>query len=140
MSRQHVSRQSVHDTRAQWAWEKVSAVNEEGGSLSKNYAIHVRKLPVRIKINGLGQALAFLYSKAKNDDKSCAGRLLLDLGERITLLLGNRQPSERDRLKALMRQLVDMSPDEYRRSTHELMTTSEWMKRFVDGLFDKEAD
>ncbi|HFE47360.1 MAG TPA: type III-B CRISPR module-associated protein Cmr5 [Nannocystis exedens] len=140
MSRQNLSPQTVHNERAQWAWTKVSEVQEEGGSLSKDYAIHVRKLPARIKINGLGQALAFLYSKAKDDDNTGAGRLLLDLGERITALLDNRQPGKRIRRKALMERLVDMSPDQYRRTTHELMTTSEWMKRFVDGLFDKETD
>lgn len=136
MARTH---HTVHDQRAEWAWDQVSRVPQEHpAGTAKDYATHVRKLPARIQVNGLGQALAFLFAKSKSGKKTTgAGVLLGQLGARVTDILSSKDPLDGPKL---MGKLVDLSPADYRRCTHELMLTAEWLKRFVDGLFDKEED
>lgn len=131
---------TFHSERAKWAWEKVSGVAEPKSSIGLEYATHVRKLPSRLQTNGLGQALAFLFAKSKVDRKkgeTGAARLLAHLGERLATTL-ERQPQDLRDPRAIMEAIVKMSPDQYRRCTHELLTTSEWLKRFADGLFEKD--
>jgi CRISPR type III-B/RAMP module-associated protein Cmr5 len=137
MPRVNYTPKAVHSQRAEWAWQKVFEIHELDGSPSKKYATEVRKLPARIQVNGLGHAFAFLFSRSKKCDG--ARRLLLQLGERIAVNVMHRERAP-TKPEALMNMLVTMSPDAYRRATHELMTTAGWMKRFVDGLFDKEED
>ena len=146
MARQATTRRQVHSERAQWAWTKVSDVwdTHQRTAVAKEYATHVRKLPARIQINGLGQALAFLFAKSKGGDRreereedlNAAGRLLVQLGERMGGIVGGQRSMQKR--ADIMKVLVTLSPDEYRRCTHELMTTAEWLKRFVDGLFEKD--
>lgn len=136
MSREATSKPRVQSERAQWAWTNVQGVGR--GEVGKDYATHVRKLPARIQVNGLGQALAFLFAKRRKEKgESGAGVLLLQLGERIATL-GPKGALDPKKPEAIMRALVDMTPDQYRRCTHELLVTAEWLKRFVDGLFEKD--
>jgi len=82
--------------------------------------------------------LAFLFSKSKGDAKTAAGQLLLQLAERMAGVLGRtnkRTPTPAE----VMRTLVELSPNQYRRCTHELLVTAEWLKRFVEGLFEKDG-
>lgn len=118
--------------RARWAWHKVSEIGPRS-PIAAEYATHVRKLPARLQINGLGQAMAFLFAKGGKSENG-AQRLLLHLGERIGTVLERTIPA---RPKEIMDAIVALTPDQYRRCTHELLTTSEWLKRFADGLFDK---
>ena len=128
---------ALHSDRPAWAWTKVNEANNRG-KVTANYAIQVRKLPARIQTNGLGQTLAFLYSKGKHQGDKGETVLLLHLGERIKpLLQSDRDLSQVDQI---MKALVDMTPDEYRRCTHELMVSAEWLKRFADGLFDQGSE
>lgn len=121
--------------RARWAWNKVSEVGSRS-PIASEYATHVRKLPARLQINGLGQAMAFLFAKHQSCKKAETGaqRLLIHLGERIATILQRPIPAKP---KDIMAAIVAMTPDQYRRCTHELLTTAEWLKRFADGLFDK---
>lgn len=133
------SGKNLHSDRAQWAWSAVSRANQMRVA---TYAIQVRKLPARIQVNGLGHTLAFLYSKqrAEKNKPPTGERVLLgQLGDRIALVL-KRSPSDLDTPEKIMKTLVDMTPDDYRRCTHELFVTAEWLKRFADGLFDKDAE
>ncbi len=130
---------TAHSERAQWAWRAVSAIWDEHqqGKLAKEYATQVRKLPARIQTNGLGQSLAFLYSKTKKEPTAHES-LLRQLDERINLVLSRSYT--RRRRDDIMTTLVQLTPDEYRRCTHELLKTAEWLKRFVEGLFEKDDE
>jgi CRISPR-associated protein Cmr5 len=133
---------TTHSERAQWAWDRVTEANERGGSTARGYATQVRKLPARLQVNGLGQTLAFLYSKSRSEKAKpeTGERLLLcQLGARIAPTL-KKKPHDLKDPDAIMKTLVAMIPDDYRRCTHELMATAEWLKRFADGLFDKSED
>jgi CRISPR-associated protein Cmr5 len=55
--------QTIEQQRATQAWELVSQVKEEGTKFQKEYDSWVKKVPVLILTNGLGQTLAFLTSK-----------------------------------------------------------------------------
>lgn len=127
----------IHSERAAWAWKKVEPLKDS--PRGKDYAIHVRKLPARITTCGLGQTLAFLFSKSKGEkdpEKNSAAILLDHLGERIAWLVdpGGKKPSDRS---DVMNMVLDMDPATYRRCTHELLATAEWLKRFAEGFFGK---
>lgn len=127
----------LHSDRPSWAWQKVNDANNRG-KVTSTYAIQVRKLPARIQTNGLGQTLAFLYSKGERKSEKGETVLLLHLGERMKPLLQNALDLSTP--EKIMDALVHMTPDEYRRCTHELMVTAEWLKRFADGLFEKGSE
>ena len=54
------SRPTLDQRRAQHAWQAVEQARKLGPNAKKDFAREAKRLPVRIKTAGLGQALAFL--------------------------------------------------------------------------------
>lgn len=118
--------------RAAWAWQKVEDVQKN----DRDYLTEVRKLPARLLTNGLGQTMAFLYAKAKGNEKGDAAkqRLYAQLAERVRAFkpaTSNDDP---------MRIIVGLDPVEYRVLSRELLETAEWLKRFAEGHIDAKAE
>ncbi len=113
--------------RAAWAWQAIEeAVRELGGKKAENYGLLVKKLPSWLQVGGLGQTMAFLFSKSK---KGPYGLLFTQLSKRIGVLVGTKNRAEG------MKLITEMSPSDYRRVTYQLMRTAELLKRFADGGF-----
>ena len=85
----------------------------------KKYKTGAKKLPVLIKTNGLGQALA--YIQTRNDD----------LYNHLTEWLRDK---ELITASDLVEQVINMRSDEYRRLTTESLAYLNWVRRFVDSL------
>ena len=61
-----VSRQqTIEQRRAARAWQCIEEAKRQSDEVKKKYSTQARKFPSLIQVNGLGQALAFVYSKAK---------------------------------------------------------------------------
>ena len=98
----------------------------------KEYSSHVKKVPSMIKVNGLGQTLAFLYSKEGTDRQiyeHIDGWLQQRYGE---ILQAARQQQQGQH--TLVEAVVRMNSDDYRIITKEVLALLEWMRRFADGL------
>lgn len=132
----------VQDERAQWAWKQV-AVAADLPKISARYGTLTRKLPSYLQVNGLGQTLAFLYSKRRDTKgRTGDGLLLVQLGLRLAKeVSGSRSLTEAEvdpDPAPVMAWLVGLTPDGYRRASHEARCVAEWLKRFAEGRLEEE--
>ena len=123
------SRPTLDQRRAQHAWETVLKVKKD----KEDFAREAKRLPVRIKTAGLGQALAFLLAKAKSDKgEDARGRLLVALGD---WLLKERElatrPNAADRV--LIQTLINGDANLLRRATEEALLYLQWLTRFSEA-------
>ena len=127
------TRKGIEQGRAKYAFEAVNRVNQnESNDFKKNYKSVAKKLPVLIKMNGLGQSLAFIKRRNNGYDK-----LYEQIGDWLQAV-DTKQLVPKGELVELVIQLE--SPD-YRQVTVETLALLNWIRRFVDGLMkDVEND
>jgi CRISPR-associated protein Cmr5 len=118
----------IEQGRANQAFEFVNDVKTNKADSWDEYKSGVRKLPVLIKTNGLGQALAFIKNR-KNFPK-IYDQLADWLQEKDQKHL---VPQEGE----LVQQVIQMPSATYRQVTVETLALLMWMRRFVDGLDEK---
>ena len=76
----------IEQGRAQFAYDRVNEIAQNSnGDLKKKYKSGAKKLPVLIKTNGLGQALAFINRRDAGNEK-----LYDTIGEWLDLQTTNR--------------------------------------------------
>jgi len=131
-------RTKLEQGRAAYAYECA----EKGAKLTKKkeYKSYVKKLPMLIKTNGLGAAIAFTFakgSKAGNPEETDPWGLLYRQIEewlrKDEKKLINFQPNE------LAKELTKIDSAPYRAVTVEVLAFLNWLKRFADALIDGEA-
>lgn len=128
---------TLEQGRAEFAYKKA----EEGKSIGKDYKQHVKKIPMLIKTNGLGNTFAFVASKAKwKDEKGNEKLNSYALIYRQTyewlkkdnkLGIFNQQQKE-----DLVAKIVNLESPQYRALTNEVLAFFNWLRRFADGLID----
>lgn len=137
--RRHTATQKQAQARAQWAWSAVDAAVKGPENKRPEYATEVRKLPARLLGSGLGQTLAYLFSKRKPAERGrLEGRSLLyqQISDRIGSVLGRGSVGE----DGAMAIVVALSASQYRHLSRELLDSAEWLKRFADGRLEDETD
>ena len=138
------SRPTLDQRRAQHAWQAVEQARKLGPNAKKDFAREAKRLPVRIKTAGLGQALAFLNAKAKSDkDKGedARGRLLVALGD--WLLKERRlasQPNGAIAQDSLIQAIINGNAGLLRRATEEALLYLQWLTRFSEAEFGTGED
>lgn len=105
---------------------------EKGNALEKRkeYKSNVKKLPMLIKTNGLGAALAFFFSKGKDNEKSPHSLISSQIHE--WLKVNNKDLFLKD--SDLLKVIVGLGSTNYRLVTNEVMSFLNWLKRFADGM------
>lgn len=123
----------IEQGRAKFAYDCVKEITQNSdGDLKKKYKSGAKKLPVLIKTNGLGQALAFI-------NKRDAGNI--ELYGMIGRWLVHKQLVELGKNGDLVETVISKPSNEYRRITTETLVLLNWVRRFVDGLMkDVEED
>lgn len=127
--------------RAKHAWETVQAVKKQGDANAGDFGGHAKKLPMRIRAAGLGQALAFVRAKAKpGDNKKTKPGLILLLEHLGDWVLPRLQPETKQPIDdaALLNAILNGDALFLRRATLETMAWLEWVNRFAEaeGLGD----
>ena len=122
--------QTIEQGRAKFAYDKVKEIADlDTAGLDgrqKKYKTSAKKLPVLIKTNGLGQALAYIQTRNKT------------LYQQLTSWLrDNGLIQENDDLVGAV---INMPSNKYRRATTETLAFLNWVRRFVDGLMPKVKD
>lgn len=110
--------------RAAYALERVQEVRE-----NHEYARLCRDLPAMLLQNGLGQSLAFLRSKRK---ENTADKLYGDISGWLI---------EKRRIYAgddLIEAVINGDRSEYMAAQEEALELSGWLKRFADALIGKD--
>jgi CRISPR-associated protein Cmr5 len=126
------SRQRIlEQQRAAFAWQCVQAVQRT--DFASEYGQLAREAASLVQMHGLGQTLAFLAAKAK-DQQNEHRQLARDLSRWVSQqLLG----TPRDDLREwIVRQA---SVAEYRRATLEALAFLAWLKRFAEAELVKEG-
>lgn len=122
--------------------KKSEVVNEENGlkikivevcrKYAQEYKSYTKKIPMLIKNNGLGATLAYINSKAKdNNPYTIIHRQTQKWLEQQGYLLKDGE---------LVEQVIEMESPQYHAVTIETLALFTWMKRFVDGLIEGEAE
>ena len=130
------SRPTLDQRRAQHAWKTVEQAKAslKAKKDKEDFAREAKRLPVRIKTAGLGQALAFLLAKAKSDKgEDARGRLLVALGD---WLLKERELATRPNAAAdrvLIQTLINGDANLLRRATEEALLYLQWLTRFSEA-------
>ena len=119
---------TIEQGRAQKAYEFVETMKKKSDKkVWEEYSSGVKKLPVLIKTNGLGQALAFIKNRNTG---------LHAIYEDLTKWLKIPYP----RLGSdLVKYVVNQNSPEYRHLTIEVLGLLNWMRRFVDGMSDDKS-
>ncbi len=121
----------IEQGRAAFAYDRVKEIAQNSnGDLKKKYKSGAKKLPVLIKTNGLGQALAFINKRDDGNTK---------LYDTIGKWLAYKQLIKLDENSELVEVVIRKSSNEYRRITIETLALLNWVRRFVDGLM-KEVE
>ncbi|MFN3533510.1 MAG: type III-B CRISPR module-associated protein Cmr5 [Candidatus Brocadia sp.] len=131
--------QKVEQKRAAEAWSCIQAVSEDidNSKFKKEYRSIVMKLPALILTNGLGQTLAFLKSKGKNDDSNPEKRVYEDLqGWLLKTDLINLGRVTHDEL---IERIMAIDSTKYRFVTMESLSFLNWLKRFADAMLPKDG-
>ncbi len=137
--------------RAAFAYSVVATIRQEADKqqkLAEDYATQAQNLPIMILQNGLGQAVAFLMSKAKGDRTSPEGRLLEHLAKWLFDEADEEKTSERRRsfltprpgatgTERLMLSLLAADRHEWSRAQHEAVALGTWLKRFSEALMPR---
>jgi CRISPR-associated protein Cmr5 len=122
---------NLENQRAEFALNSITAANEE--DYKGEYKGYVKKIPVLIKTNGLGNTLAFMRSK-----KKVAYDLLY---QQFSEWLSKSEcpckalPAGKDLLEFVISQPSPV----YRHITKELIALLTWMRRLADSLIEGEA-
>ena len=130
------TRKTIEQERAADAWARVNEIDST--SFTKEYGSQARGLPAMIQTNGLGQTLAFLKAKGKNEDDKAYQRLYDHLSAwGFEHLTGNKDkkqlPSSQDKTDDLLEWLIHHDSAVYRRATAEALAYALWLRRFAEA-------
>jgi CRISPR-associated protein Cmr5 len=125
--------EKIEDGRAHHAFQAAQAAQQKGESVADDYQSYAKDLPMRIKTNGLGAALAFVKAKQSDSD---AYELLYDqltdwlkTDERAYLLAEGEGTD-------LVERIVSLDSTAYRAVTREVLAYLSWLRRFAEGVID----
>lgn len=123
--------------RAAKAYEYV-----QGGaklSKSKEYKSYLKKLPMLIKTNGLGAAIAFAFSKGSKSEKPNYNEPWGLIYHQIEDWIKHKQMLSLE-TNQLANALTKVESSTYRAVTNEVLALLNWMRRFADGLIEGESE
>ena len=113
----------------------------EAGKDKKEYKSYVKKLPMLIKTNGLASALSFYFANSASNGKVDKDKTYGLVYNQIEQWLKKdtkqllKEDFEQDKLA---KKLLELDSNTYRAVTVEVMAFLTWLRRFADGLTEKE--
>lgn len=124
----------IHNRMARFAFKQVSEISDENKEKKKEFRSLARSMPSYIQVNGLGAAIAFLYSKKKT------GYAHGKMYEMLTRWIESDDcllPPKKD---DFMECIVNLDGDSYRLYVNEIMNLCQWIKRFAEGRIEGDAE
>lgn len=120
----------IEQGRASQAYKFVKQTKENPKVSWDNYKSGIRKLPAYIKTNGLGQTLAFILNRDN----------FPEIYKQLAEWLQRENEEGLEKGGELVQQVIAMSSARYRQVTMETLAIINWMRRFVDGLDEKDKN
>ncbi|MBB5149085.1 type III-B CRISPR module-associated protein Cmr5 [Ureibacillus thermosphaericus] len=128
----------IENGRAAFAFKEVKQVVEKPNIQSSEFRSYVKRMPTMIQVNGLGQTLAFCYSKKNNKRGKAYGEVYRIVQKWIEdevfpdLFHNNKDYSE------FVEKVINLNSYEYKQVTAEVLALLNWMRRFVEGMVQTE--
>jgi len=119
----------IEQGRADYAYRMVSDVIKNRNEIKKEYRSYIMRLPMMIKANGFGAAMAFYYSR---QNKEQAYKVILQQIEEWLRNAGYIQGNQ-----SLMQCISASTSDMYKLMTMETMALLLWLKRFTEGMIEE---
>lgn len=129
----------IEEGRAIFAYNCVENVNNNSNNkIAKEYKSYAKKIPTMIQNNGLGPALAFIYSKGsgKEKDKNAYSILYENISDRLK----SEEVGLLDANEKLIKSILEMNSVSYREVGIEVLSLFSWLRRFADGMIEGEMD
>lgn len=117
----------IDQERAVFAWKVINETKGTAEFVNQEYLSYIKKMPMMIKNNGLGNTLAFFFSKKGEYEKIYT--------QIDTWLIKNSYKKEQ---VALIEYIINLNSDEYQQITLEIMTLINWMGKFAEGFKGKQ--
>jgi CRISPR-associated protein Cmr5 len=126
---------TLEQERAQQAWACVQEVTNKPQEFKKKYGSLARKVPMLVLTNGLGQTLAFLKAKGKNDPADEHTVLFRHLSSWVLSQVASSTPASNG---DLLQWVLQNDSAAYRRATIESLAFLTWLKRFAEAELPTE--
>jgi len=126
--------------RAAYAYQ--CAEDAKKSNKAKEYKAYAKKMPMLIKTNGLGSAVAFALSKASREKD---GKMKKEgwglIYTHLAIYLSEKSPNRLFDFKRedLAKTLTTINSFEYRATTIDVLAFLSWLRRFADGLIEGEG-
>lgn len=139
---------TLEQRRADYAFDKVKKIKDR--EYASEFSSLVAKIPSYVMTNGLGNTLAFLFSKKKDHHLVVAGIMADWIMREISMVnanylknLGSDWIENPKKVSAeqegIMKGLVlEPNISQYAVITDELLSLFVWLKRFCDGMIEKK--
>ena len=132
---------TLDQKRAKQAWDDIQSIASRPDDFKKKYGSLARRVPMLVLTNGLGQTLAFLFSKAKFQEpphkRSVEAKVHGELYEHLSKWAVRQvAPSEKD--MKLLDWVLNNDNTAYRRATTEALAYLSWLKRFAEAELPTE--
>ncbi|MFP3206411.1 MAG: type III-B CRISPR module-associated protein Cmr5 [Hydrogenobaculum sp.] len=126
---------TLEQERSNYAFECISRI--KGKNFEKDASSLIAKLGTLILTNGLGNTLAFLFSKAKNHHLET----IVIISNWLYKLEGqNKQVNSgnvKEKIDQIMRDFVlDVDVEKYIYYTDETLRLINWLRRFSDAMLE----
>lgn len=132
-----VSLQKLEQGRAAYAFDEIDRHIKNQRISDDLLRSYIKKMPSMIQINGLGQTIAFYYSKRSGKKE---GIVYDAIYHTIQTWLKTKFPDYFKEHQELVQAVINVHSSEYRLLTVETLALLNWMKKFVDGMVQKNGD
>ncbi|MDD2466501.1 MAG: type III-B CRISPR module-associated protein Cmr5 [Desulfobulbus sp.] len=122
--------------RAVFAMKFIEEEKKKDKKEKDKMLTHIRKTPVRILQNGLGQTLAFLLADAGGDSNKPSDRLYKQLQDWLCGTEQDDRPCRVYTATNLIGQIMSGDRNQYMRAEQEAVALLNWMKKFADAWLD----
>jgi len=130
--------QTLEQQRAKRAWEDIQTVMGRSDDFKKKYGSLARRVPMLVLTNGLGQTLAYLRSKGKNDEDNEHNLLFRQLSD---WTMSQVVPDNKnDQNQNLLDWILHNNSIAYLQATNEALAYLTWLKRFAEAELPSEGD
>ena len=130
---------TLEQERSSYAFECISKI--KGKNFEKDASSLIAKLGTLILTNGLGNTLAFLFSKAKDHHLET----IVIISNWLYELEGRKEEIKKDNVQQKIDQIMkkfvlDVDVEKYMYYTDETLRLINWLRRFSDAMLESGGE
>ena len=130
---------TLEQERSNYAFECISKI--KGKNFEKDASSLIAKLGTLILTNGLGNTLAFLFSKAKDHHLET----IAIISNWLYKLEGRKEEIKKDNVQQKIEQIMkkfvlDVDVEKYMYYTDETLRLINWLRRFSDAMLESGGE